>query len=106
MIYFIQPQRGGPVKIGYARKPENRLRELQCGNPYPLQIVAVVDGGWTTEAVLHKRFASGRMEGEWFEPDTPGLAALIAKAKAAAMTPVRDAALPWWSGLGPVEELE
>ena len=32
MIYFIQVENDGPIKIGYAKKPEQRLKTLQIGN--------------------------------------------------------------------------
>jgi hypothetical protein len=35
LVYFIQCERGGPVKIGMAVHPPSRLRELQLACPYP-----------------------------------------------------------------------
>lgn len=42
MIYFVQAEVGGPVKIGYAADPEARLVALQCGSPFRLRVYATV----------------------------------------------------------------
>jgi hypothetical protein len=47
---------------------ERRLVELQCSSPYPLRIVATIDGTVTLERELHERFVADRMTGEWFRP--------------------------------------
>lgn len=80
-VYFIQ-EAGfleGAVKIGVSYNPERRLKILQTGNPRPLRIIALIEGGGkAAEADLHKRFANDRMEGEWFQW-TPELGKLIDK---------------------------
>lgn len=59
----------GPIKIGISVEPEKRLKALQTGYPYPLQIVCVVEGGGAElETAYHARFAAHRLHGEWFEP--------------------------------------
>lgn len=65
-VYFIQEAKGGPVKIGRARHPFARRDELQCGNPRWLCVTAVLVGPASTEARLHRAFASYRGAGEWF----------------------------------------
>lgn len=69
MIYVIQAEVGGPVKIGYTSgAPEARLRNLQCGSPFKLIVLATIpEGAVDEEANLHKRFQSSRLHGEWFE---------------------------------------
>lgn len=64
--YLIQPERGGPVKIGIATSPADRLRSLQTGSPYLLKIVAMFKGE-QHEWSLHKKYAALRLHGEWFE---------------------------------------
>jgi hypothetical protein len=62
--YFIV---GGPyVKIGSAIRPLRRLKELQTGCPFDLELVAVSD---KYEYGLHDQFRRlrTRMNGEWFE---------------------------------------
>jgi hypothetical protein len=78
----------GPVKIGTTGDPKARLRKIQWGCPWPVALRAIVrgrdlreitkgsvwereallSGRWATaaESVLHARFASSRMQGEWF----------------------------------------
>lgn len=80
-IYFIRaavPK--SPIKIGYSTEPDVRLSTLQQASPSDLYIAALMPGDPPTERRLHERFASGRLRGEWFRHDTPGLADLIAAA--------------------------
>ena len=44
-----------------------RKDSLQCANPRPLKLLAVVPDG-SQEAEYHRRFAEHRIQGEWFEP--------------------------------------
>jgi hypothetical protein len=76
-VYFIQSERGGPVKIGHARCMKHRLAGLQTAHPYPLVIRRVLlNAGCEVERRLHRRFAHCRLIGEWFEL-TPELEELI-----------------------------
>lgn len=75
MIYFVQAEHGGPIKIGRADKPEERLRDLQIGNPYRLRLTRTVEGVRIDEWRLHRLFAPLRLQGEWFKPH-PVLAAM------------------------------
>jgi Meiotically up-regulated gene 113 len=73
MIYFAAAVFTGKVmavKIGFTNKsdPEERVRELGTGCPYPLQLIGAMVGDEGVESTLHSRFASSRMNGEWFEP--------------------------------------
>lgn len=65
-VYFIQSGDDGPVKIGTAEVVADRVRELQCGNPQPLNLLRVIDGGRRTEAWLHRHFKASRLRSEWF----------------------------------------
>jgi len=68
-VYFVQADRGGPVKIGtaYEKRLEARLVELQCGNPNRLVCRLLVDGGRNLESSMHAMFRNLRIRGEWFE---------------------------------------
>ena len=67
-VYFIQSERGGPVKIGQTRDLKIRLMELQISHPYTLKILHVIEGaGPSIEKELHREFAKHRLRGEWFE---------------------------------------
>jgi excisionase family DNA binding protein len=75
MVYFIGGDIG-PVKIGKAMSPEGRLRDLQCGYPYELKILATIEGSDGVEQGYHRQFAHCRLNGEWFER-TPEIEAEI-----------------------------
>jgi hypothetical protein len=64
-VYFVSAG-DGPIKIGVAANPEARLKELQTGHPYRLEILALVEGGTPLEREYHVRFAAHRLHGEWF----------------------------------------
>lgn len=68
MIYVIQADNGGPVKIGYTSgdDAERRCRDLQVGNPERLRIVATFPGTVRDERAIHERFSDARLVGEWF----------------------------------------
>lgn len=68
-VYFIQDA-NGPVKIGKAHDPRARLADLQCGNPQPLQLRAVVLAAVDTEDRLHRSWNHCRISGEWFAADS------------------------------------
>jgi hypothetical protein len=36
-VYFAQDGNDGPVKIGHASNPRERLSQIQCGNPRPVR---------------------------------------------------------------------
>ena len=44
MIYFIQVENNGPIKIGTAINPEQRLKDLQIGNHKKLNLIEVIPG--------------------------------------------------------------
>ncbi|MEU6755547.1 GIY-YIG nuclease family protein [Streptomyces sp. NPDC046685] len=84
------------VKIGIASDPKRRLSEIQTGNPARLVIFAVFHGNARTERALHKRFATRRLSGEWF--DFVGLDPVQA-VTAAGLT--RDFDYPLWEAEDP-----
>jgi hypothetical protein len=69
-LYAIQAGDDGPVKIGIALKPWERLATLQTANPVRLRGLAAWPGSPAEEEALHKLFANDRLEGEWFNPST------------------------------------
>lgn len=69
-IYFItrSDEDGHPIKIGYSRRNlYMRLKNIQVGNPYPLEFITNVRAHHSTEVQLHAILAPHRMKGEWFE---------------------------------------
>lgn len=81
MIYFIQSENSGDIKIGYIEKDNlravhQRLDQFQIGNPSRLTVLAVMSGKIGKEKQIHQRFASARIQGEWFR-STPELLEFI-----------------------------
>jgi hypothetical protein len=68
VIYFLQPTKGGSIKIGTTRCLAERLRALQCEHKQPLAVLGVMDGGFKEEAEIHERFQGIRQHKEWFAP--------------------------------------
>lgn len=66
--YAIQAGPDGPIKIGVARKPAERLKTLQTGNASELRGLAAWRVLPYEEAAIHKAFADLRLRGEWFKP--------------------------------------
>lgn len=65
-VYFIEGIGLQRIKIGKARDPKQRLKQMQTSSPVPLRLLGTVAGTTHLEKRLHKEFASLRTEGEWF----------------------------------------
>lgn len=65
-VYFIQSGQTGPVKIGSAQWPKNRVHGLQAGNPEKLRLIHTVDGWLPAERQIQRHYAHLRLRGEWF----------------------------------------
>jgi predicted GIY-YIG superfamily endonuclease len=70
-IYAIQAGDDGPIKIGVANNPVQRLNDLQTGNHRKLRLIgySVVRKSWALkwEQQVHERLKKHRLQGEWFE---------------------------------------
>lgn len=66
MIYLIACEKTNTCKIGYTNNPDKRLSALQTGNPYSLELMAVIEGTSSDESMLHSKFMNYRLNGEWF----------------------------------------
>jgi len=66
--YFIQVDFDGPIKIGTAADPQERLQTLQTANPHELHLVLTVWAPADLERDLHARLSAHRIRGEWFRP--------------------------------------
>ena len=79
MVYFIQRESGGPIKIGYTKSnAKSRMRSLQTAHAEKLVLLATSDRH--AEKDLHERFADLRLHGEWFRADVRLLAWIWAHA--------------------------
>lgn len=66
-VYLVEAGRGGPVKVGWARDPERRLKTLQTGHPEQLSLLAVIPGTRHLEAEIHRKLGrNANRGGEWF----------------------------------------
>ena len=75
VVYFIQAAEGGLIKIGCTKNLKQRFKAIQNNCPITLKLLAYeIDDNPAAfcrsqlEEKLHKRFASTRCHGEWFEP--------------------------------------
>jgi hypothetical protein len=81
VIYFIQDESTGLIKIGYTDgKVNDRLKALQTGCPGNLNLIYATDGDKPDERALHEQFKSARERGEWFRPASTLLLYLIEQA--------------------------
>lgn len=71
LVYFIQFQEGGPIKIGNAVDPVQRMADLQVACPFTLSLVMTMEGGRTKEKQIHHHFEKFRIRGEWFKAEEP-----------------------------------
>jgi hypothetical protein len=70
-IYVIGFAEPGIVKIGSAKAPNQRLADLQCGNPFELKVKALVSvysgNPVNVEFAAHRIASDHHIRGEWFE---------------------------------------
>jgi hypothetical protein len=74
-VYFIQAGEIGPVKIGVANSPRQRLRELQTASSVPLRLLFAEDvcgreHAFKVEKKLHDILRKSHQHGEWFRFDS------------------------------------
>ena len=68
-IYLIKSLNEGIYKIGVSKNPNKRLKEVQTGNPAPVEIVQLyeTENAYKIESALHNRYSHFNTHGEWFE---------------------------------------
>ena len=73
MIYLIRAKKTDLYKIGYTNgDPEERMKSMQTGCPYELEIIETSLGGKEKEKRFHHFFKDHktRDKGEWFKFDS------------------------------------
>ncbi len=76
-VYFIKPiGMDGPVKIGSSYLPVKRLEGLSVWSPFPLEIIAEIDGDSSLERRFHAKFLNSFRSYEWFDI-TPEMQATV-----------------------------
>ena len=68
----------GLYKIGKTDDLEKRVKSLETGNPFPMQVVHVIftEQYHQVEGALHQMFAADRAKNEWFSLSVKDLAAI------------------------------
>jgi len=83
-IYVIVEKYSRRYKIGISKNPQERIKQLQTGNPEPLELVMYYEAKnrFITEKELHEENKDNRLQGEWFSgvPDYKDKATLIGEA--------------------------
>jgi hypothetical protein len=67
-VYLIRGN-DGRYKIGIAKNPKQRIRQLQTGNSDELTLIETYqsENASKIETALHNRFSHVRQSGEWFD---------------------------------------
>lgn len=66
VVYFVECQETGRIKIGQSQEPERRLYDLRCASPTELELLGTTEG--VSEVALHDEFSADWLHGEWFAP--------------------------------------
>lgn len=70
MIYFMQSESGGPVKIGYSCDVERRRHEHESHYGRTMVVLCTMDGGKAKERAIHRKFKHLRLgRTEQFRPE-------------------------------------
>lgn len=83
-IYFVSTSEveNFPIKIGITLDATAvRLKAVQGGCPYLLEVLTTLPGSYTTEALIHRKFMRSRLRFEWFSR-SPELMRFIADIQA------------------------
>lgn len=67
-VYLIKNSGDDTYKIGVAKSPNNRLKQLQTANPFNLLLIEMyeTENAYKIEKTLHRYFSHLKKEGEWF----------------------------------------
>lgn len=110
MIYFIQDDTLGHIKIGFTEQEiGDRMSALQTGSPVGLVLLLTMPGDQDVEDALHQRFDSLHLRGEWFFPGPALIGYLLSIAAApseALVVEVKVEPLPEATPTRTVEEME
>jgi len=71
-VYFILDETSNAVKIGKANDIQQRISDLQTGNPNQLKLIYYIDcnsveHSFVTEKKYHRKFQHLHISGEWFK---------------------------------------
>lgn len=66
VVYFLQAESGGPIKIGETSNLQQRMKDLQQAEP--LKLLHAFPGDRDCEQWIHRELSQHRRLGEWFDP--------------------------------------
>lgn len=66
-VYVMWAKGANRIKIGHSFSPKDRLRAIQTGCPFPVEILATWPGSQELERRIHRYLSQFRQVGEWFE---------------------------------------
>lgn len=70
VVYFIQVENEGPVKIGWTRNLLNRFQTIQTCNHEVLTLLAALRGNRKLEREMQAKFRAYLIRGEWYRPSS------------------------------------
>lgn len=77
-IYFIRAGDSGNIKIGYtAGSAERRMKQLQTGNIFDLELLGTIPGEMQDEKSMHQELKEYALRGEWFRSATELMAVIL-----------------------------
>lgn len=71
-VYVAKEMSSGRHKIGISKNPEERVRQLNVGNPEPLELVhayLATEQGHKSERIAHGLYEGEKLRSEWFGKD-------------------------------------
>lgn len=77
LVYFVQRESDGLIKIGCSKKPLRRFRRLAKVFGCAMTCLGVIPGDFGLERRTHRDFEALRVSGEWFQPG-PNLMQFVA----------------------------
>lgn len=92
-VYVIEAMDSRHVKVGFSKKPRERLRELQVGSASPLRLVGSRQGDQSLERQMHRALVAHRVQGEWFACDASTALQLLHSERMKTVSQRRDLAL-------------
>lgn len=68
-IYLIKSLDESCYKIGVSKNPTKRIRQLQTGNSYELELIYEykTENAYKIESILHRRYSHLNKNKEWFD---------------------------------------
>jgi len=73
-VYIVKEDFSGRYKIGISKNPENRVKQLNIGNPENLELVYCEKAklpNYQSEKLLHDKYRDNHIRSEWFDSDMP-----------------------------------